>query len=163
MRSILVSVGVAALIFASATFASAQDSKADAQYNQYINLLRKDLRSGKKQFIAANLTLTDAEAEKFWPVYDKYAAELEKIYTSRLALIVEYADNFEQLTDKQAGSLIERSIDLDESMTKLRQKYVPQFAKVLGGKTEARFFQIDKRLSLLIDLQLASEIPIVEP
>ncbi len=158
----LVSLCLLVFLLAAADQATAQNTSATAQFDQYINLLRKDLRSGKKQFVAANLTLTDAEATKFWPIYDQYAAETEKLYSNRLTLIKEYAANFDKLTDAQAASLNKRSIDADVSMTKVRQKYVPLFAKALSGKAEALFFQIDKRLALLIDLQLASEIPMVE-
>lgn len=137
-------------------------AQANTETDKYVNLLRKDLRSEKKQLIAANMNLTEAEALKFWPVYDQYAAEVSKLNDTRIALVKEYADNYEKLTDAQAKSLNKRSIDLDEAATRLRQKYVPLVAKVLQGKKSALFFQIDKRLSLLIDLQLASEIPMVE-
>jgi Zn-dependent M32 family carboxypeptidase len=120
------------------------------------------LRSEKKQLIAANMTLTDAEALKFWTVYDQYAAELMKLYDARIQLIKEYAQNYEKLTDDQAKSLNQRSIDNDASFTKLRQKYAPLIAKVLPGKKSALFFQIEKRISLLMDLQVASEVPLVE-
>ncbi|MBC7900557.1 MAG: hypothetical protein H7070_10960 [Saprospiraceae bacterium] len=137
-------------------------AQAGGETDKYINLLRKDLRSDKKQLIAANMNLTEAEAVKFWPVYDQYAIEGMKIYDARIALVKEYAANYDKLTDAEAKSLNKRSIDIDESMTKLRQKYVPIVAKVLPGKKSALFFQIDKRLALLIDLQTASEIPMVE-
>jgi len=162
MKIFLVTLGLLVVLLGAGGSISAQDAKANTQFDQYISLLRKDLRSGKKQFVAANLILTDGEAQKFWPVYDQYAAETEKIYSNRLALIKEYAANIDTLTDAQAASLNKRSVDIDGSMSNLRQKYVPLFAKVLNGKSEALFFQIDKRLALLIDLQLASEIPLVE-
>ena len=135
----------------------------DAQYDQYIKLLRQDLRSAKKQFVAANMNLTVAEAEKFWPVYDQYTSEGAKLYDARVALVKDYAAKYEKLNDADAKSLNTRSIDIDEQTSRLRQKYVPLVGKVLPGKKSALFFQIDKRLALLIDLQLASEVPLVEP
>lgn len=149
---------VAAFILFSGTDSLAQ---ADKEYDQYIKLLRSDLRSGKKQLVAANMNLTEAEALKFWPVYDQYTADAMKLYDARLVLIKEYAASYEKLTDAEATGLNKRSIDIDESLIKLRQKYVPLVAKVLPGKKSALFFQIDKRIGLLIDLQLASEIPFV--
>jgi hypothetical protein len=154
-------VAAAMLVLSGVSFA--QDNDSDAQYDQYLTLLRKDLRSGKKQFLAANMQLTETEATKFWPVYDKYAGELEKLNDERVALIKDYADNFQDLTDKTAAGLNERSIKLDRAFADLRLKYVPMIAKVLPGKKAALFFQLDKRLGLLIDLQLASEIPLVTP
>ena len=128
-----------------------------------LELLRTDLRSAKKQILAANLQLTDVEATKFWPVYDQYAAELAKVFDARYALIKEYAANLANLTDAQAESLSRRYTDSDEATIKLRQRYFPIFAKVITGKKTALFYQLDRRLALMIDLQLASEIPLVRP
>ena len=130
--------------------------------DQDIQLLRQDLRSEKKQLVAANLTLTDAEATKFWPVYDQYAAEMTKVGDQKYALIKEYAQNYGSLTDAQAKSLIDRSLALDESIAQLRIKYVPIISSVLPGIKTATFFQIDRRITSLIDLQLASQIPLVQ-
>jgi tryptophan 2,3-dioxygenase len=141
----------------------AQDSANSTVTDQDVQLLRKDLRSQKKQLIAANLPLTDAEAVKFWPVYDQYQAEITKIGDTRFALIKEYAANYSTLTDTQAYDLITRMIGVDESLVQLRQKYVPIVEKVLPGKKTAMFFQMEKRVALMIDLQLASMIPIVQP
>jgi hypothetical protein len=141
----------------------AQGSTSPTVPDQDLQLLRKDLRSMKKQLVAANLQLTDEEAQKFWPVYDAYAAETVKVYDARYSIIKEYADNFQNLTDAQAGSLARRWSDVDAAMVQLRQKYFPTFEKVIRGKKTARFFQIDRRLALMIDLQLASEIPMVQP
>ncbi len=130
--------------------------------DQDIQLLRQDIRSEKKQLVAANLILTDAEATKFWPVYDQYAAEMTKVGDQKYALIKEYAQNYGSLTDAQAKSLIDRSLALDESIAQLRIKYVPIISSVLPGIKTATFFQIDRRITSLIDLQLGSQIPLVQ-
>jgi len=145
---------------AHAQAAASKDSQAVSE--QDIQLLRQDVRSQKKQLIAANLTLTDAEATKFWPVYDQYSAEMTKIADQRYALIKEYAQKFGSLTDEQALSLINRSLPLDEAVAQLRIKYVPIINKVLPGTKTATFFQMDRRITALIDLQLASLIPLVQ-
>ncbi len=130
--------------------------------DQDIKMLRQDIRSNKKQIVAANLTLTDVEATKFWPVYDQYAAEMAKIGDQKYALLKEYAQNFGTLTDAQAQDLLNRSLAIDEQIAQLRIKYVPIVGKVLPGTKTARFFQIDRRLSGLIDLQISSQIPLVQ-
>jgi Spy/CpxP family protein refolding chaperone len=140
--------------------AASKDSQTVTE--QDIKLLRQDLRSNKKQLIAANLTLTDAEATKFWPVYDQYAEEMTKIGDQKYALIKEYAQNFGSLTDAQALSLTNRSLAVDEAVAQLRIKYVPIINKVLPGTKTATFFQIDRRLTTLIDLQVAAQIPLVQ-
>ena len=157
---ILASTGFWGMPAAPAQTAASQDSQTVSE--QDIQLLRQDVRSKKKQLIAANLTLTDAEATKFWPVYDQYSAEMTKIGDQRYALIKEYAQNFGSLTDDQALSLTNRSLALDEAVEKLRIKYVPIINKVLPGKKTATFFQMDRRITALIDLQLASQIPLVQ-
>jgi hypothetical protein len=128
-----------------------------------LKLFRKDLRSQKKQIIAANMGLTDSEAQQFWPIYDRYTAELVTIMDKKYALLNEYAQNYTSITNEQAESYIQGRADVEESVMQLRLKYLPIVRKVLSGKSTARFFQIDWRLGLIMDLQLASQIPLVEP
>jgi hypothetical protein len=130
--------------------------------DQDVKLLRQDLRSQKKQLIAANLTLTDAESTKFWPVYDQFSTEMTALGDQKYALIKEYAQNFGSLTDAQAQSLLNRSLALDEAAAQLRIKYVPIVNKVLPGTKTATFFQMERRVSALIDLQVSSQIPLVQ-
>ena len=138
---------------------SAQSNNVD----QDIDLMRKDVRSQKKQIIAANLQLTDAEAEKFWPLYDQYTAELVKINDAKYAALKSYATGYSTLTDDQAVGLTKQVLVVDQNVAQLRQKYVPIFGKAISGKKTALFFQLDRRLVALIDLQLASQIPMVQP
>jgi Spy/CpxP family protein refolding chaperone len=145
---------------ARAQAAASSDSQTVSE--QDIQLLRQNVQSKKKQLIAANLTLTDTEATKFWPLYDQYSAEMTKIGDQRYALIKEYAQNFGSLTDDQALSLLNRSLLLDAAVEQLRMKYVPIINKVLTGKKTTTFFQMDRRISGLIDLQLASQIPLAQ-
>jgi hypothetical protein len=141
---------------------TAADSTADALTDQQLALLRKDIRSIKKQLIAANLTLTDSEATKFWPLYEQYSADYGKINDTRTAIIKEYSDGYGTLTDDQADNLIRRWLDTDIAAAQLRQKYVPIFRKVLPGKKGATFFQLDRRISMMIDVQLTSQLPLVQ-
>ncbi len=142
-----------------------QSSGADAGQtvsDQDIQMLRSDLRSQKKQIIAQNMQLTDAQAEKFWPVYDAYTQETTRLGDTRSALIKEYAQSYDTMTDMQADSLLKRYAALDESTAHLRQEWIDKFRKVLTGKQTALFFQLDRRIALAFDLQLASAIPMVK-
>jgi hypothetical protein len=130
--------------------------------DQEIAMLRSDLRSTRKQVIAANMKLTDAEAEKFWPTYDQYVAELVKINDAKYALIKEYLQNT-NLTDEQADGLSKRWLAVDESVIQLRLKYIPIFRSALSAKAAAQFFQLDRRVQIMIDLQLVSSIPLIQP
>ena len=142
--------------------AAAASGSADAFSDQQMALLRKDIRTIEKQLIAANLTLTDGQATKFWPVYEQYSAEFAKINETRSAVIKEYADGYGQLTDEQADNLIRRWLDTDIAAAQLRQKYVPIFRQVLPGKQAATFFQLDRRISMMIDVQLTSQLPLMQ-
>lgn len=146
----------------SAQTAAPQENAPHVISDQDLDLLRKDLRSQRKQLIAANLKLTDEEATKFWPVYDQYVAELVSINDRKFALIQEYADNWGKLTNEQALSFVRRWLDADIETAQLRQKYVPIVSKVLEGRKSATFFQLDRRIAMMIELQLSSRIPLVQ-
>ena len=172
--------GAAALILATGSRSLAQDSPApsarqlkapaatavydDSQppSDQYMQLLRKDVRSLKKQIIAANMDFTDSEAEKFWPVYDRYACDLAKVYDTKIALVEEYFQNYATMDGDQAESYVRRRAAVEQDVMQLRLKYVPEFRKVLSGRQAALFFQIDWRLDLMINLQL-SQMPLMDP
>jgi hypothetical protein len=130
--------------------------------NQEMDLLRKDLRSKRKQLIAANLKLTETEATKFWPVYDQYIVELITINDRKFGLIQEYADNWGKLTNEQSLLFTRNWLDMDIAIAQLRQKYVPMVAKVLEGRKTATFFQLDRRIAMMMDLQVSSQMPLVQ-
>lgn len=127
-----------------------------------IQLLKSDLRSQKKQIVAANMDLTEAEAEKFWPVYDRYAADVAKVYDTKIALLQEYLENYQTMSGDQAESYLRRRAAVEQDMMQVRLKYLPEFRKVLSGRETARFYQIDWRLDLMINLQLA-HAPVINP
>lgn len=129
---------------------------------QEIELMRKDIRSMRKQLIAANLKLTDDQATKFWPVYDRYIADLVKVNNTKYDLLKEYFDSYGTLTPEQADTMTTRLLNVDVSVAELRQKYQPIFRAVLPAKETATFLQLDRRIAMMIDLKLASQIPLVQ-
>jgi len=149
--------------------ASAQDNASQGlegpgvSIDQEIALLRKDLRSQRKQLIAANMTLTGSEAEKFWPVYEQYVGDLVQINNTKYDLIKKYVQNSGSLNAEEADSSIKKWLDVDESVAQLRMKYLPTFRKVLSAQNTALFYQLERRVQLMIDLQLASRLPLIEP
>ncbi|HEY6301841.1 MAG TPA: hypothetical protein VIX14_02135 [Terriglobales bacterium] len=170
-RSLLAVLALSGAVLLGHSSAAAQNSGTQANAghdsqgpsDQDIQLLRKDIRSQKRQIIAANLPLTDAEAQRFWPVYDQYTAELVQINHGKYALIKEYAQNYGSMTDVQADDWTQRALKLDADVAGLRQKYWPTFRKVLPAKKTALFEQVEHRTQVLIDLQLAALLPLVEP
>ena len=163
----------ATAVFVTTTLLSAQQpapaaasgkNMTEEQVNDAnIQLMRQDIRSERKKVVAANMPLTDTEATTFWPVYDRYIAETIKVNDVRFAVLKEYAKNYDTATEEQADSFIKRWLALDQDNTQLRLKYVPEFEKVISHKKTAMFFQIDRRVSMMIELQRASQVPLVKP
>ena len=130
--------------------------------DQDIQILKSNLRAQKKQIVAANMDLTEAEAEKFWPVYNRYATDLATIYDTKIALFQEYLENYDSMSGEQAESYLRRRAAVEEQMMQVRLKYLPEFRKVLTGRETALFYQIDWRLDLMMNLQLA-QAPVINP
>jgi hypothetical protein len=147
---------------ASAQNTPPQENTTHVIKDRDLKLLREDLRSKRKQLIAANLRLMDTEATKFWPVYDQYVTELIAINDKKFGLIQEYADNWGKLTNEQSLLFTRNWLDMDIAIAQLRQKYVPIVAKVLDGRKTATFFQLDRRIAMMMDLQVSSQMPLVQ-
>ena len=148
---------------ASPSAASGLNMTEEQVNDANIQLMRQDIRSERKKVVAANMPLTDTEATKFWLVYDRYVAETIKVNDVRYALLKDYAKNYNTATEEQADSFIKRWLALDQGNIQLRLKYVPEFEKVISQKKTAMFFQIDRRVGMMIELQLASQVPLVKP
>jgi 1-aminocyclopropane-1-carboxylate deaminase/D-cysteine desulfhydrase-like pyridoxal-dependent ACC family enzyme len=163
MTRLIFSCVVLTIAFSAAgTTALAQrETATGVEVEKDLALLRRDLRSDKKQLIALNLPLTAEEAAKFWPVYDEYVGEMAKVNDEFYAVIKEYAANQKTLTDAQASSMINKWAAIQVRQAQTRQKYIPIVEKVIPARKAALFFQIDRRLYALMDLQVASQIPLV--
>jgi Spy/CpxP family protein refolding chaperone len=144
-------------MFAQATQSAPPNTVTDKD----IEMLREDIRAQRKEITAQNMNLTADEATKFWPIFDQYRKEAIKPNDDRWALIKEYAASYDTMSDAQAQDYIKRSNDVDAQLLALRMKYVPVFEKVISAKKTARWYQIDRRIDLLINLQLGSVIPMV--
>jgi hypothetical protein len=127
-----------------------------------ITLLRQDLRAKKMQVIGQNMSLSDAEAQKFWPVYNHYVKDLQEVNNQKYALLKQYAQMWSTMTDQDAVIYVRNWLEADGQAQALRVKYVPLVNQVLPGKKAATFFQLDRRLNMIIDLQLFSQIPLAK-
>ncbi len=126
-----------------------------------IQLLRENVQLIKDDVIKDTMQFTDAETAKFWPVYHEYAQEQRGIAEKRLNLITDYAQNLDKMEDSKASSLTERLFQIEDETQALRKKYFAKFEKALGAKRAAKFYQVDNRLSMIVNIQLASEIPLI--
>ena len=146
----------------SAQESAPQESTSHVISNQDLNLLRQDLRSKRKQLIAANLKLTDTDAKTFWPVYDQYMTELIAINDRKFGLIQEYAENWGKMTNDQSLLFARNWLEMDIAIAQLRQHYVPIVAQVLDGRKTTTFFQLDRRIAMMLELQVSSQMPLVQ-
>ena len=157
-KSLISAIVLAGVALVGSSRAVAQDpSDAD------IKMFRKDLRSLRKQIIAANMDLSDQEAERFWPLFDRYTAELIVKQDGKYALLEQYAQNYTTMSDEQAETYVRGRAAVDDAILQVRLKYFPLFRAILSGRSTALFFQLDWRLGLVMDLQLASQTPLLEP
>ena len=145
---------------------AAQSASGDGQSNnvsdQDIEMLRADLRAQRKQIVAQNMSLTADEATKFWPIFDQYRKEAIKPNDERWAVIKDYATNYDTMTDAQAQEYIRRETEVDQQLLALRMKYVPVFEKAISPKKTALWYQIDRRIDVLINLQFSALIPMLD-
>ena len=107
------------------------------------------------------MQFSQKDADAFWPVYRKFEADRSKLEDQRIALIKEYATSYTSLTDEQANSLTQKTLDYQADLVDLEKKYFKEFSKVLSGVTVAKFFQLEHRLNLIVDLDLAAHLPAV--
>lgn len=154
-RKSVIMLLVAALVVAMGGMAVAQDQAANN-----MELVKQKIRTDKKLFIAENMQLTEDRAKAFWPVYDSYQAELEKIYDRDLKLIENYAENYETMTNETAKALLEEWWSIDEDRLKLRNSYLPKFRKVLPEIKVARYYQLENKIDAIVDYALATQIPL---
>ena len=128
----------------------------------FVELVRKDIRSEKAIILAQNIDFTRDEAVDFWPLYTEYELDLSKWYDRRLSVIKDYLDKQDILTDEQARKLADEAFSLEQKRTDLKRTYYKKFAKVVGPKKAARFFQIENQLNAMIDLRLAAALPLIK-
>ena len=123
--------------------------------------VRSDLLASRADTMSKNLTLTAEQAAKFWPVYDAYQKEQATIMEDHLKGVQRFVEAFDTLDDAGALALIKAHLDRDERMDALRQKALVDFQRIVGTKLAARAIQLDRRLSLVYQLEIASKIPLI--
>jgi hypothetical protein len=154
---------ILALMLMSAVSGFAQTAQTQAKpiTDEDIKLIRQDVQAIKDDVIRDTMQFTETEAAAFAPVYKQYAGEQHAIADKRLAVIMDYAKNIDTMTDAQAKSLTQRMLQIEDDTQTLRKSYLPKFETALGAKRAAKFYQVDNRLSMIINIQLASEIPLI--
>lgn len=127
----------------------------------FVSLLRIDLRAAKAEIVTNSLELTSDELARFWPIYHEYDLALAKMNNERVAMLREFSMNYASITDELADTLTHRSLDFQRKRLTLLEKYYERTAKAFNPATAARFVQIEHQLLLLVDVQIASELPLI--
>ena len=138
-------------------FAMAQDKPADN-----MEIVKEKIRSDKKLFIATNMQLTETEAKTFWPVYESYQAEIDKLRDREIKLIEKFAASYETMSDDVAKKLLDDSLSIDSSHQALRQTYLAKFRGALSDKKVARYYQLESKIDAVMEYELARRIPLVK-
>ncbi|HYA27298.1 MAG TPA: hypothetical protein VEI95_00665 [Acidobacteriota bacterium] len=154
----LLSVGVVAMALGCGNYSGAQDKPADN-----MQILRDKIRADKKLLVATNMELTESEAKGFWPIYDEYQKDLQKLNQRIANLLDSYADDFRKksLTDEKAKKLINEAVAIDQAEVDLKTAYAPKLSKVLPMIKVLRYLQIENKIRALVRYDIASGVPLV--
>lgn len=142
--------------------ASPEATTEQKNVKEYIELLRSNVRQQKAQIMGAVMQLDVDQSAKFWPIYSEYDAELTQLNNFRVSNIQEYARSYDQMTDAKADELIQNAFKYRKERSELLTKYYRRVKDALGGVQAARFLQVEDQLLLIIDLQIAASLPVVE-
>ena len=153
MRSLVAAVLTLAL--------SATPGYAGEAAKANLDILLDTIRANQKALVAANLKLTDEEAGKFWPLYDRYQTELTAVQDRGVKVIEDYTASFHDLSNEKAMKLADDWLSAEGDRVKVRRTYLPEFAKVLPGKKVVRFYQIENKMDAVLRYDLAAAIPVV--
>ena len=148
----------AIMIFGSAPVRSAQDKPADN-----MQILRDKIKADKKLVVATNMELTESEAKGFWPIYEQYQKDLQKINQRIAKLLESYADDFRKksLTDDKAKKLIDEAVAIEQAEANLKSAYAPKLGKALPVKKVARYLQIENKIRAVVKYDIAQGVPLV--
>jgi hypothetical protein len=151
-------VAMAIMLFGFAPLRAAQDKPADN-----MQILRDKIKADKKLVVATNMELTEAEAKEFWPIYDQYQKELQKINQRIGKVLDSYADDArsKSLTDDKAKKLIDEAVSIDQAEASLKSTFAPKLSKVLPVKKVARYLQIENKIRAVVRYDLAQGVPLV--
>jgi len=146
----------------AASAVRAAEPAASVSKDTELDILLDTLRANRKALIAVNLQLSNDEAAKFWPLYDRYQKELSAVADRVVALVQDYEGHFRDMADEKALQLTEAYLSTEADRLKVRTSYLPEFAKILPGRTVARFYQIENKIDAVIRYDLASTIPVID-
>lgn len=127
-----------------------------------LELARQDLKTQKVAILTASIPMSEKQADAFWPIYREYDHELSKLGDRRMAVLKNYAANYDKLDEKLADQLVKESFSISNDRNSLLEKYYGRIAKALGAVPAARFVQVENQMLTLIDAQIMDQVPLVK-
>ncbi len=129
-----------------------------------MQILLEKVKADKKLLVSLNMELSDAEAKKFWPVYDAYQVQLGKINDRIASLIEGYAAEYNNnsMTDAKAKKMISEMISIDQAEAAMKKSFVPKLYKALPAVKAARYLQIENKIRAAVRYELADAVPLVK-
>ena len=149
-------------IFSFSVFTILSFSIYAQSIDDYIEIARDVLNTEKKAAVAQAMQLSDAESVPFWELYNEYNLEANKVHNQRIALIKDFANNYESLSDEKADEIWNGVLSYQQQLLKVKKSYYKKFKKIISPGKAARYFQIENKIEALISANLAAEIPLIE-
>jgi hypothetical protein len=137
----------------------AQTNEQQPSFDSVIAVARANMQADKATIISAAMRFTDQEGAAFWPIYRQYEHDRSTLDDGRVSVIKEYTEKYPKLTDAEAKDMAERMFEFDSRLAALKKAYYKKFNKVLPALTVTKFFQLDRRVDLLVDMQVESSLP----
>jgi hypothetical protein len=155
----IIGAAVMAVLLSVAPLAMSQDKPADN-----MQILRDKIRADKKLVVAMNMELTESEAKNFWPLYEQYQKDLQKLNQGITDILESYADDFrgKSLTDDKAKKLIDQALAIDRAEANLKSTYAPKLSKVLPARKVMRYLQIENKIRAVVRYDIASGVPLMK-
>lgn len=155
-KSLLLRLGLALAALPSLCHAQSNDTPS---FESAISMVRAGIEANKTAMVGQLMELDDKDAAVFWPIYRKYEYERSKLDDARVDVIKEYTNKYPDLTDDESKAMAERMIQCDSRIAALKKKYFNKFNKVLPAVTVTKFFQLERRIDLMIDMKVESTLP----
>jgi len=127
-----------------------------------IETVRAQISANRKALVAANLELTEEESAGFWPLYREFHNERDALSDRRMAILLDFRDNFDDLSDEKSRQIIDDHFGLQNDLLKLDKKYAKKFSKVLSDKRTLRYLQIEGKMDAIINSELTQVVPLAE-
>lgn len=130
--------------------------------DNYIEVLKSEIKTDKKAIISETMGFTEQESQAFWPIYNEFEHELEKLSDKRITNIKDFAANYDSLSDKKADELLMNSFSYLEDRLSLNKKYYKKFAEALTPIVAAKYMQLENQIQLILDLSIAANLPLAK-